>query len=67
MRLGSNSRNRMRVLPAPRLRAASTYSFSRNDNVCPRMMRPMYGQLKKPMITTSMRTRVLSDDRNQNL
>ena len=40
---------------APRLRAASTNSRSRSDSVWPRMIRPMYGQLKNPMITM-MRT-----------
>src|SRR6201989_100276 len=52
-RVGSSSRNRMYGPRAPRLRAASTNSRSRRDSVWPRMIRPMYGQAKKPITKTS--------------
>lgn len=39
------------------LRAASTNSRSRSDSVCPRTIRPMYGQPKKPITQTSTATR----------
>jgi len=48
-RFGSNSRNRMQGVRAPRLRAASMNSRSRSDRTCPRIIRPMYGQAKSPM------------------
>ena len=35
------------------LRAASTNSRSRSDSVWPRMIRPMYGQVKKPITKIS--------------
>lgn len=45
---------------APRQRAASTNSRSRSESVCPRMIRPMYAQLKKPMTKMSRRMRRVS-------
>ena len=41
MRLGIISRIMMRKFDAPRLRAASTNSFSRSESTWPRTMRPM--------------------------
>src|SRR5512144_852284 len=38
--------------PAPSERAASTNSRSRSDSVCPRTIRPMYGQFRNPMTRT---------------
>ena len=43
----------IRLLRAPRLRDASTNSFSRSESTWPRMTRPMYAQLKKPMMKIS--------------
>ncbi len=48
---------------APMLRAASTNSRSRSDSVWPRMIRPMYGQAKKPITKTSRPIRSEFPDR----
>src|SRR5581483_10871507 len=52
-RLGSSSRTMIRPGRAPSERAAATNSRSRSAMVWPRTIRPMYGQEKKPMTTTS--------------
>ena len=44
------STNMIRRSPAPSDRAASTYSRSLIDSVCPRTMRPTAAQLKNTMI-----------------
>ena len=45
------STNMIRMSLAPSERAASTYSFSLIDSVCPRTIRPTAAQLKNAMTT----------------
>ncbi len=49
--LGRTSMNMMRRSPAPSERAASTYSRSLTESTCPRTMRAIEAQLKKPITT----------------